>query len=121
MNGEWALLSGATLNILQLFHLVFRDAEVQHLQDRATFRSLPHMTVQPIQIVLACSAGETKAALAKGMGLTGMTAGRRRKRCGSLDSKARPTCSDLIAQCHMAMLTLPYGTAGHSGKRLSQS
>jgi len=79
------------------------------------------MTVQPIQIVLAGSAGETKAALSKRMGLTGMTAGRRRKRCGSLAWKARTTCSVLAVQCQMAMLTLPYGTAGHPGKRLSQS
>jgi putative transposase len=40
----------------------------------------PHSIVQRAQIVLACGAGETNTAIAKRMGLTGMTVGKWRKR-----------------------------------------
>ena len=61
--------------------LVFSVAEVQQLQALASSRSLPaHSIVQRAQIVLACSAGETNTAIAKRMGLTGMTVGKWRKR-----------------------------------------
>lgn len=60
--------------------LVLSDDEVQQLQALASSRSLPHSIVQRAQIVLACSAGETNTAIAKRMGLTGMTVGKWRKR-----------------------------------------
>lgn len=55
--------------------LLLSDDEVQQLQALASSRSLPHSIVQRAQIVLACSAGETNPAIAKRMGLTGMTVG----------------------------------------------
>jgi transposase-like protein len=60
--------------------LVLSDDEVQQLQGIASSRSLPHSIVQRAQIVLACGAGETNTAIAKRMGLTGMTVGKWRKR-----------------------------------------
>lgn len=60
--------------------LVPSDDEVQQLQSLASSRSLLHSIVQRAQIVLACSAGETNTAIAKRMGLTGMTVGKWRKR-----------------------------------------
>jgi putative transposase len=41
---------------------------------------LPHSIVERVQIVLACGAGETKTAIARRMGLTGMTVCMWRKR-----------------------------------------
>jgi putative transposase len=55
--------------------LVFTENEVQQLQSIANSRSLPHSIVQRAQIVLACGAGKTSTAIAKRMGLTGMTVG----------------------------------------------
>lgn len=60
--------------------LVLAEDEVQQLQALANSRSLPHSVVQRAQILLACGAGETNTAIAKRMGLTGMTVGKRRKR-----------------------------------------
>jgi len=60
--------------------LVLSDEEVQQLQGIASSRSLPHSIVQRAQIVLACGAGETNTAIAKRMGLTGVTVGKWRKR-----------------------------------------
>ena len=60
--------------------LVLSDEEVQHLQGIASSRSLPHSIVQRAQILLACGAGETNTAIAKRMGLTGMTVAQWRKR-----------------------------------------
>ena len=60
--------------------LVLSEDDVQQLQALAKSRSLPHSIVQRAQIVLACGAGETNTAIAKRMGLTGMTVGKWRKR-----------------------------------------
>ena len=60
--------------------LVLSEDEIQQLQALAGSRSLPHSIVQRAQIVLACGAGETNTAIAKRMGLTGMTVGKWRKR-----------------------------------------
>ena len=60
--------------------LVLSDDEVQQFQALASSRSLPHAILQRAQIVLACSAGETNTAIAKRMGLTGMTVGKWRTR-----------------------------------------
>jgi putative transposase len=60
--------------------LVLSEEEVQQLQALAHSRSLPHSIVQRAQIVLACGAGETNTAIARRMGLTGMTVGKWRKR-----------------------------------------
>jgi transposase len=60
--------------------LVLSEDDVQQLQALANSRSLPHSIVQRAQIVLACGAGETNTAIAKWMGLTGMTFGKWRKR-----------------------------------------
>ena len=60
--------------------LVLSDEEVQQLQSIANSRSYPHSLVQRAQIVMACGAGETNTAIAKRMGLTGMTVGKWRKR-----------------------------------------
>ena len=60
--------------------LLLSDDEVQQLQALASSRSLPHSIVQRAQIVLACGAGETNTAIAKRMGLSGMTVGKWRKR-----------------------------------------
>ena len=60
--------------------LVLSDDEVQQLQALASSRSLPHSIVQRAQIVLACGAGETNTAIAKRMGVTGMTVGKWRRR-----------------------------------------
>ena len=60
--------------------LVLAGDEVQQLQALAHSRSLPHSIVQRAQIVLACGAGESNTAIAKRMGLTGMTVGKWRKR-----------------------------------------
>ena len=59
--------------------LVISDAEVQQLQSIASSRTLPHSIVQRAQIVLACGASETNTSIAKRMGPTGMTDGKRRK------------------------------------------
>ena len=50
------------------------------MQSLAHSRSLPHSIVQRVQIVLACAAGDTNTAIAKRMGLSGMTVGKWRKR-----------------------------------------
>ena len=60
--------------------LVLDEVEAQQLQALANSRSLPHSIVQRAQIVLACGTGETNTAIAKRMGLTGMTVGKWRKR-----------------------------------------
>jgi putative transposase len=60
--------------------LLLSEEEVQHLQSLAHSRSLPHSIVQRVQIVLACGVGESNTAIAKRMGLTGMTVGKWRKR-----------------------------------------
>ena len=60
--------------------LELSEDEVQQLQALAHSRSLPHSIVQRAQIVLACGAGETNTAIAKRMGVTGMTVGKWRKR-----------------------------------------
>lgn len=60
--------------------LELSEDEVQQLQALAHSRSLPHAIVQRAQIVLACGAGETNTAIAKRMGVTGMTVGKWRKR-----------------------------------------
>jgi len=60
--------------------LVLSEEEVQQLQALAHSRSLLHSIVQRAQIVLACGAGETNTAIAKRMGLSGMTVGKWRKR-----------------------------------------
>ncbi|MFZ9753854.1 MAG: helix-turn-helix domain-containing protein [Cyanobium sp.] len=60
--------------------LVLSEDEVQQLQALASSRSLPHSIVQRSQIVLAYGAGETNTAIARRMGLTGMTIGKWRKR-----------------------------------------
>jgi len=60
--------------------LVLTGDEVQQLQALAHYRSLPHSIVQRAQILLACGAGETNTAIARRMGLTGMTVGKWRKR-----------------------------------------
>ena len=64
--------------------LVLSEEEVQQLQALAHSRSLPHSIVQRAQIVLACGAGETNTAIARRMGLTGMTVGKWRKRYRAL-------------------------------------
>jgi putative transposase len=56
---------------------------------------LPHSIVRRAKIVLACAAGETNTAIAKRMGLTGMTVGKLRKRyrelgLGGLHDQLRP-------------------------------
>jgi putative transposase len=60
--------------------LVLSDTGVQQLQRIASSRSLPHSIVQRALIVLACGAGETNTSIARRMGMTGMTVGKRRKR-----------------------------------------
>lgn len=45
-----------------------------------TWRDAPHSIVHHAQNVLACGAGETNTAIAKRMGLTGMSVGKWRKR-----------------------------------------
>jgi putative transposase len=55
--------------------LVLSDDEVQQLQGIASSCLLPHSIVQRAQIVVACGAGETNTAIAKRMGLSGMTVG----------------------------------------------
>ena len=60
--------------------LVLSDDEVQQLQALAHSRCLPHSIVQSAQIVLACGWGESNTAIARRMGLTGMTVGKWRKR-----------------------------------------
>ena len=49
------------------------------MQSIANSHSYPHSLVQRAQIVIACGAGETNTAIAKRMGLTGMTVGKWRK------------------------------------------
>ncbi|MCP9860375.1 helix-turn-helix domain-containing protein, partial [Cyanobium sp. Cruz-8H5] len=56
--------------------LKLSEEELRQLQNIANSRSI----VQRAQIVLACGAGESNAAIAKRMGLTGMTVGKWRKR-----------------------------------------
>jgi putative transposase len=60
--------------------LELSEDDVRELQSIANSRSLPHSLVQRAQIVLACGAGETNTAIAKRMGVTGMTVGKWRKR-----------------------------------------
>ncbi|MFM8524704.1 MAG: helix-turn-helix domain-containing protein, partial [Cyanobacteriota bacterium] len=60
--------------------LLLDEVEAQQVQALANSSSLPHSIVQRAQIVLACGAGETNTAIAKRMGLTGMTVGKWRKR-----------------------------------------
>ncbi len=56
--------------------MVLSEDEVQQLQALASSRSLPHSIVQRGQIAPACGAGETNTAIAKKMGLTGMSVGK---------------------------------------------
>jgi len=60
--------------------LLLSDDEIQRLQSIAKSRSRPHSIVQRAQIILACVAGETNAAIAKRMGITAITVGKWRKR-----------------------------------------
>lgn len=60
--------------------LKLTEEELRQLQNIANSRSMPHSIVQRAQIVLACGAGESNPAIAKRMGLTGMTVGKWRKR-----------------------------------------
>ena len=60
--------------------LKLSEDELRQLQNIANSRSMPHSIVQRAQIVLACGAGESNTAIAKRMGLTGMTIGKWRKR-----------------------------------------
>ncbi len=53
--------------------LVLGDVGVQQLHSIATSKSLTYSIIQQEQIVLACGAGETKTAISKRMGMTGMT------------------------------------------------
>ena len=53
--------------------LVFSEVVIKKLQILAGSRSLPHSIVQCAQIVLGCGACEGNTAIAKRMGLTGMT------------------------------------------------
>ncbi len=64
--------------------LVLSDDEIRQLQGIASSRSLPHSIVQRAQIVLAGGVGFANTAIAKRMGLTGMTVGKWRKRYGEL-------------------------------------
>jgi putative transposase len=81
--------------------LVLSDDEVQQLQCIASSRSLPHSIVQRAQIVLACGAGETNTAIAKRMGLTGMTVGKWRKRYRELGLEGlHDELGDFQERCH---------------------
>jgi len=60
--------------------LKLSEEELRQLQNIANSRSMPHSVVQRAQIVLACGAGESNTAIAKRMGLTGMTVGKWRMR-----------------------------------------
>ena len=60
--------------------LALDEDEIRQLQALANSRSLPHSIVQRAQIVLACGSGETNTAIAKRIGLTGMTVVKWRKR-----------------------------------------
>ena len=60
--------------------LKLSEEELRQLQNIANSRSMPHSIVQRAQIVLASGAGESNTAIAKRMGLTGMTVGKWRKR-----------------------------------------
>jgi putative transposase len=61
---------------------------------------MPHSIVQRAQIVLACGADETNTAIAKRMGLSGMTVGKWRKRYRELG---------------LAVCTMSSGPAGLGG------
>ena len=65
--------------------LSLSEEELRQLQGISNSRSLPHSMphsiVQRAPIVLACGAGESNTAIAKRMGMTGMTVGKWRKRC----------------------------------------
>ena len=98
--------------------LVLGDDEVQQLQSIASSRSLSHSIVQRAQIVLACGAGETNTAIAKRMGLTGMTVGKWRKRYRALGleglhdelkpGRPRPYGDDTVAEViNRALQTKP--------------
>lgn len=60
--------------------LTLNEGEKVQLQSLAQSRCLPHGLVQRAQIVLACAAGETNAAIAKRMRLTNNTVGKWRQR-----------------------------------------
>ncbi len=60
--------------------LVLSEDELQLLQSIAKSRARPHAIVQRCQIILACAAGEINTAIARRMGLRGMTVGKWRKR-----------------------------------------
>jgi putative transposase len=60
--------------------LQLSEEEICQLQNIANLRSMPHSIVQRAQIVLVCGAGQSNTAIAKRMGLTGMTVGKWRKR-----------------------------------------
>jgi putative transposase len=60
--------------------LELSEDEVQQLQALAHSSSLAHPIVQRTQIVLACGASETNTAIAKRMGVKGMTVGKWQKR-----------------------------------------
>ena len=59
--------------------LSLSEEELRQLQSIANPRSMPHSIVQRAQIVLAFGAGESNTAIAKRMGMTGMTVGKWRK------------------------------------------
>ena len=83
--------------------------EVQQFQSIANSRSWPHSIVQRAPIVLACGAGETNAAIAMRMGLTGMTVGKWRKRYRGLNlpDKAVVLCIDEATQIQALDCTQP--------------
>ncbi len=64
--------------------LVLSDEESQQLQGIAHSRSYLHSLVQLAQIFLACGASETKMAIAKHIGLKGMSVGKWRNCCMDL-------------------------------------
>lgn len=98
--------------------LALSEDQLQQLQSIAQSRSRSHAIVQRCQIILACAAGETNTAIARRMGLTGMTVGKWRKRylehgIDGLDDELRPGRprtyqDDQVAEViHQALQTPP--------------
>ena len=56
------------------------DDDVREHKSIANSRSSPHALLQRAEIVLAFGTGEMNTTIAKRMGVTGMTVGKRRKR-----------------------------------------
>ncbi len=107
--------------------LVLSDDEVQQLEGIASSRSLPHSIVQRAQIVLACGAGETNTAIAKRMGLSGMTVGKWRKRYRELGleglhdelrpGRPRTYEADTVAEVNNRALQVPTHRRQHPVER----